>query len=453
MAEGDTSQTDADGDGLTRDDEITYGSNPDDSDTDDDGLDDSAEIALNTCPWKIDSDSDGIPDNTDSEPLKPNNCVWFGASDTRPQLWWIDSPSKPNYGITSNKYNYVYDSAGNLKTKTENGNIVTKYYYNAQNKLVRIEGDGFLYEFLYDSQNRRTALSQNGTWRKIIHDGNLPIIETDCTNLINKIFVRGLGIAEGTGDVIAETDESGDVYFYLANHRGDTIVVLDDDGDLENYLCYDAFGNIVDQTGTFEPRYTFSTKEFLSDAELYLYAYRVYDSISGRWTQRDPIDYDDSVNLYQFCGNNSVNGWDALGLKIGDKFDTVDDAAKDAINEINPKSQKKDKEMGGWIVEVKDVFGLVDGYKADKPKTGRKHGLSLTTKPQGCSGIYHAHGAESGPNYNDENFSASDENAAKNNKVPIYVGTPSNSIKKYDPATGKAGKTTELQKPTKKPLP
>ena len=39
----------------------------------------------------------------------------------------------------------------------------------------------------------------------------------------------------------------------------------------------------------------------------------MYDPVAGRWTQRDPIDYQDSVNLYQFCGNNPVNKWDALG--------------------------------------------------------------------------------------------------------------------------------------------
>jgi len=54
-------------------------------------------------------------------------------------------------------------------------------------------------------------------------------------------------------------------------------------------------------------------KKNKDDAELYLYAYRVYDPIAGRWTQRDPIDYQDSINLYQFCGNNPVNSFDITG--------------------------------------------------------------------------------------------------------------------------------------------
>jgi len=41
----------------------------------------------------------------------------------------------------------------------------------------------------------------------------------------------------------------------------------------------------------------------------------LYDPAAGRWVQRDPVDYADSANLYQFCGNNPVNAIDPLGLK------------------------------------------------------------------------------------------------------------------------------------------
>jgi RHS repeat-associated protein len=99
---------------------------------------------------------------------------------------------------------------------------------------------------------------------------------------------------------------SGGTHFYLANHRGDTVMTLTGTGSADSHWQYDAFGNALTNSGSFTPRYTFSTKEFLSDAKLYLYAYRVYDPQAGRWTQRDPIDYQDSLNLYQFCGNSPL---------------------------------------------------------------------------------------------------------------------------------------------------
>ena len=99
------------------------------------------------------------------------------------------------------------------------------------------------------------------------------------------------------------------------NHRGDTVATYNTGGSLTCQIWYDAFGNIVQSTPSADlPFYTFSTKEYLADVALYLYQYRVYDPVAGRWTQRDPIDYQDSENLYQFCGNNPVNGWDVDGL-------------------------------------------------------------------------------------------------------------------------------------------
>lgn len=100
-------------------------------------------------------------------------------------------------------------------------------------------------------------------------------------------------------------------------------MVLNENGVVETAIRYDAFGNRrTNSNYCYEnwnetanlPRFTFSTKECLSDAKLYLYAYRAYDPIAGRWTQRDPIDYQDSINLYQFCGNNPVNKVDRFGL-------------------------------------------------------------------------------------------------------------------------------------------
>ena len=109
---------------------------------------------------------------------------------------------------------------------------------------------------------------------------------------------------------------AGTPHYYVANHRGDTVAVITGTAGSQTVdrFWYDAFGNPVTVgTPTFTPRYSFSTKEYLADAQLYLYAYRVYDPVAGRWTQRDPIDYQDSVNLYQFCGNNPVNKTDAFG--------------------------------------------------------------------------------------------------------------------------------------------
>jgi len=145
-----------------------------------------------------------------------------------------------------------------LSSNVKNDTIKTviDYYYNAQNKLCEIHkyynvGSSRAhqwYKFKYDSQNRRIALSQNDTWRYTIHDGNIPIAETDNSGEVTRWFVRGVGIAEGTGDMIAEITGydpySVKIVYYLSNHRGDTMLAYRDDNGTETLVArylYNAF--------------------------------------------------------------------------------------------------------------------------------------------------------------------------------------------------------------------
>ena len=41
---------------------------------------------------------------------------------------------------------------------------------------------------------------------------------------------------------------------------------------------------------------------------------RMYDPAVGRFLQRDPLGYHDSINFYEYVGNNSINFTDAFGL-------------------------------------------------------------------------------------------------------------------------------------------
>lgn len=67
---GDNKSPDADGDGLTTNEEIyKYGTNPLNPDTDGDGLSDKKEIDKGTDPNKADTDGDGVIDSQDEAPL------------------------------------------------------------------------------------------------------------------------------------------------------------------------------------------------------------------------------------------------------------------------------------------------------------------------------------------------------------------------------------------------
>jgi RHS repeat-associated protein len=78
---------------------------------------------------------------------------------------------------------------------------------------------------------------------------------------------------------------------------------------------YDAFGNIVLETGpTIPGGFTYTVRERHYRSGLYYYRARFYDPTLGRFITQDPADHFDSANLYAYVGNDPVNLIDPFGL-------------------------------------------------------------------------------------------------------------------------------------------
>ena len=77
---------DADGDGVTAQDEAFLGSDPENPDTDGDGLSDGEEVIIGTDPTKADTDGNGVSDadeDTDGDGLTNTEEVRYGTNPTR----------------------------------------------------------------------------------------------------------------------------------------------------------------------------------------------------------------------------------------------------------------------------------------------------------------------------------------------------------------------------------
>jgi len=61
-------------------------------------------------------------------------------------------------------------------------------------------------------------------------------------------------------------------------------------------------------------RIMFTGREYDKETGLYYYRARYYNPQIGRFLQTDPIGYGDGMNVYRYCGNNSVNRADPTGL-------------------------------------------------------------------------------------------------------------------------------------------
>jgi RHS repeat-associated protein len=213
---------------------------------------------------------------------------------------------------------YQYDDNGNLTRKTllATGNF-TQYTYDAENRLTKVEEfaagastPAATSIYRYDGLGRRIEKVANGQTRRYIYDGEDILLEYDGANVLQARYTHGPGIDEP----IAVTKGSS-TFFYHQDGLGTVTDLTDSAGVTAKSYAYDAYGNIVDQTGTVEQPYTYTGREFDSESGLYYYRARYYDSVTGRFLQKDPIGFlGKDVNLYRYVRNNPIRVSDPSGL-------------------------------------------------------------------------------------------------------------------------------------------
>ena len=229
---------------------------------------------------------------------------------------------------------FSYDADGNL---TNDGRWA--YTWDAENRLAAMTvntnvGPQYQLTFTYDSKGRRIqkVVAANGvalSTNKFLYDGWNLIGETGPNNSLIRSYVWGTdlsGSMQGAGGVGGLLEMS-----YYGSSRTNCFAAYDGNGNvaalvnaadgtaLANYE-YGPFGEGIRATGPVAKvnPFRFSTKYQDDESDLLYYGYRYYDSSTGRWLSRDPIQEQGGMNLSGFVGNNSVSAYDVLGLWLSD---------------------------------------------------------------------------------------------------------------------------------------
>ena len=172
--------------------------------------------------------------------------------------------------------------------------------------------------YWYDQHGRRIAKQENGLLTLYIWDGMDIIATASADGTIREYYTRGIGIAGDVGSLVAETRFSGGTAtttYLHSNWRGDVVMATDTSGNVVGEYSYTTFGEQLSATGTYTPRFTFSSKERDASGLVY-HGFRYYSPVLCRWISEDPIRERGGLNLYQFCVNNPVNNIDTDGLRV-----------------------------------------------------------------------------------------------------------------------------------------
>lgn len=319
------------------------------------------------------------------------------------------------------------------------------YSYNFENRLIKAEDKHTTVTFKYDPLGRRIEKKVAKRDKKddddvvthiYVYDGQAIILEYETASdgrhkktEVTK-YVHGPGIDEP----LAITRDN-EVYFYHQDGLSSVIALTDKKQNIVEAYEYDSFGSL--KQGFNHPMQMFTYTGRIFDIEMGLYDYRArtYDPSLGRFIQKDPIGFaGGDVNLYGYVQNNPTNLTDPFGLNPGDKFDSADLAAIDAIDYVISKSSKLNKEFGGYIYKNKKDCS----YSYTGAVAGAANNIRVSTfyNPPGGNdtvAIYHTH---PGTGYNVHNFSTDDYMVSGVMGVDIYMGTIFGRIKVWDPRAG-----------------
>ncbi|HHN74010.1 MAG TPA: hypothetical protein ENK10_02150, partial [Acidobacteria bacterium] len=206
---------------------------------------------------------------------------------------------------------YDYDLRGNLIEKRD-ASGKTAFSYDARGRLISVDlPDGRNVSFRYGPLGERIEKNVDGEITRMLRDGDEVLARYDGTGTLLAKYVRSGRVAEA----LAVT-RSGTRHYLHQDLRQSTVAVTDTGGAPVARLLYDAFGNLVEGSGTWDDPVRFIGRDF--DAELGSYDMQVrqYDPVVGRFLQRDPLGIAfGRESLYPYSANDPVNLFDASGLR------------------------------------------------------------------------------------------------------------------------------------------
>ncbi len=206
---------------------------------------------------------------------------------------------------------YTHDDNGNTLTETLDLTVKT-YSYDAKNKLTTVEKAGVVTGFTYNSSGIRNSKTEDGVTTSYVVDSN-----RNYAQVLEEIISGITTVQYSYGHDLLSQNRIDEFKFYLYDGLGSTRGLSNSAGIVTDTYDYEAFGEVLNETGETDNNYKFTGEQFDSSLDQYYLRARYYDSTIGRFTQQDsysgsgmtPI----SLNKYLYVNANPISYVDPTG--------------------------------------------------------------------------------------------------------------------------------------------
>jgi RHS repeat-associated protein len=270
-----------------------------------------------------------------------------------------------NNNSRTNRYQLVVTNNGISETLTYDldGNLASVvtatstniYQWDAANRLVGITNGANQSQFSYDGLGRRVedAEVQSGvaTDSRFVWCGTELCEQRDSTGTnVTKRFFNG-------GEQISGTN-----YYFTRDHLGSVREMMDSAGAIRVRYDYDPYGRQTVVSGSMSADFAYAGMFVHQPSELNLTFHRSYSADLGRWTNRDPLEEEAGLNLYDYVDNNPINVVDTLGLSSADVTKLYNLYAQE-LQRMTDAGERLDTEGDSTIGWLNNLLSWIDPKK------------------------------------------------------------------------------------------
>ncbi|WP_019680070.1 VWA domain-containing protein [Ruminococcus flavefaciens] len=269
-----------------------------------------------------------------------------------------------NQLTSENGTSYQYDNAGNLISVTSDTKSVL-YAYNAENKMIRAtvqEGNSIsVEEYEYDYAGNRTVKKSENDYTYYLND-----VSGSLTQVIAELDANGNEKCWYTigADLISQ-ERSGTVSTYLYDGHGSVRGLFDETGAVTDTYNYDAWGELLDKTGTTENSFLYCGEQLDSATGLYYLRARYMNPSTGTFTTMDTYQgsiFDPvSLHKYLYANANPVMNSDPSGYNTLPDLE-AGEAGEVPLEEASSISSKFAHTVWRSVI-TGTVFGGLDAYR------------------------------------------------------------------------------------------